>query len=341
MIDKNLTLEARTNQLALNCWYPILDTHQIPKKGRILKAKRLGIDLILWKSEPGNLVCMEDRCAHKGVPLSLGNITRGSIRCQYHGLCYNQVGECIHAPVLGLKRMIPKSLRVRTFNVRINFGFVWIWWGDKSPHAEIPFFPEISSEERYAKAVSVRYPVSFHRVMESNIDGYHIDHLHKFWSPGMGPVVHASRVTVQGQRIDIQTEYRKTSESPSLEVTHSLLYPNLVMTLCNEWKLKNVIACSPMDDTSTWFMIRFFIDPTPFSLINRFLTSLLSIYTGRVLLPQDFLVQSQQKPKDLGMGFDHPLFPADLGVMEYWKMLQRESNASLSISGGAANDRRG
>src|SRR5262245_54784730 len=165
-----------------NFWYPILDAHTLPhdafKRGKPLRIKRFNKNLLLWNNAEGKLVCMEDKCAHKGVPLGLGRIIDGCIECPYHGMRYSDAGQCVHIPASRPDQTIPSNFGLQTNPVRVEHDFVWMWWGTERPTAEIPFYPEVAAHPAQPLACSKVYPASFYRLMESNFDGYHVDHLH-------------------------------------------------------------------------------------------------------------------------------------------------------------------
>jgi phenylpropionate dioxygenase-like ring-hydroxylating dioxygenase large terminal subunit len=70
---------------------------------------------------------MEDRCAHRRMPLSLGRITEDDkLVCPYHGLTYDETGACVLVP--GQKT--PSGIRLHTYPVEDRNGLIWVWMGD-------------------------------------------------------------------------------------------------------------------------------------------------------------------------------------------------------------------
>ena len=310
-------------KLIENAWYPILDSHQKPKPGKILRLKRFSENLVLWRTRRGELSLMNDRCPHKAAPLSLGKIKEDCIQCPYHGMHFDTRGQCVFVPAMGENQKIPRGFGVPVRPVQDKYGFIWSWWGEGPPSMEVPFFPELESQPGHHRAYSTLYPASFHRVMESNLDGYHIDHLHGAVSPRIGPVVRDVTCRVEGKFVSITTEYQKPSGAVQ-KVTNTLLFPNLSMTDALQGKLKNIIAVCPVDDSTSWFMIRFYAAIFFSPVIGSYLHDLMSLYGKYFIAPPDFAVQSRQLPKETGYGTDQPFLSADRGVLEYWKMLRRE-----------------
>ncbi len=98
-----------------------------------------GEGLVLFRTEGGALVALEDRCAHRHAPLSLGRVRGEAIECGYHGLCFDAAGTCVHIPG---QNNIPPRARVRAYPVVDRHGWVWVWIGDpaRADDALIPDF---------------------------------------------------------------------------------------------------------------------------------------------------------------------------------------------------------
>jgi phenylpropionate dioxygenase-like ring-hydroxylating dioxygenase large terminal subunit len=74
-----------------NCWYAVGFPDEF---GRELRGQTfLGEPVVLFRTEAGELVALEDRCAHRRLPLSVGRLKGDTIECSYHGLVYNRSGR--------------------------------------------------------------------------------------------------------------------------------------------------------------------------------------------------------------------------------------------------------
>lgn len=94
---------------------------------RPLARTILGDDVVLFRSASGEAVALEDRCAHRLAPLSMGRIEADGIRCMYHGVKFSPQGECIQVPA---QQHANPAMCVRRYPVVERDGFVWIWMGD-------------------------------------------------------------------------------------------------------------------------------------------------------------------------------------------------------------------
>jgi renierapurpurin 18,18'-hydroxylase len=66
-----------------NFWYPIALAKNL-KKGKALGVSFAGEPIV--RTEGGKIYALEDRCAHRQIPLS-------NLQCCYHGWVYNEHGN--------------------------------------------------------------------------------------------------------------------------------------------------------------------------------------------------------------------------------------------------------
>lgn len=109
-----------------NCWYVAAWDHELID-GRKLTRTILENPVVLFRGESGRYIALDDRCCHRGAPLSMGRIEGDCLRCMYHGMKYDPSGTCVEVP--GQER-IPKTLRVRSYPVVERGHLLWIWMGD-------------------------------------------------------------------------------------------------------------------------------------------------------------------------------------------------------------------
>lgn len=107
-----------------NCWYIAGFAQEVGQK--LLARKLLNQAVILWRTSQNKLVAMEDRCPHRLVPLSLGEIVQDQVQCGYHGLRFNAQGGCTHVPG---QDTLPKAAQVKLFPVAERHALVWLWLG--------------------------------------------------------------------------------------------------------------------------------------------------------------------------------------------------------------------
>jgi phenylpropionate dioxygenase-like ring-hydroxylating dioxygenase large terminal subunit len=130
-----------------NAWYVAATLDELAP-GRLFARTLLHEPIVFFRDAgTGKVAALEDRCCHRGAPLSLGEISDAGLRCGYHGLVFDSRGICIDMP--GSRGRIPASARVKSYPVAEKTGFVWIWMGDPARASEhaIPEIPHHTAED--------------------------------------------------------------------------------------------------------------------------------------------------------------------------------------------------
>jgi vanillate O-demethylase monooxygenase subunit len=135
-----------------------------------------GHPLVLYRTEDGEPVALDDRCAHRGFPLSRSRLVGDNVQCGYHGFTYAPSGVCVQVPA---QPDVPGRVRVRSFPAVERRPFVWVWTGDATTAdpAEIPDPGWI--EEDWAVLTGVlRINGSWHQMHDNLMDLTHLTYLH-------------------------------------------------------------------------------------------------------------------------------------------------------------------
>jgi vanillate O-demethylase monooxygenase subunit len=106
------------------CWYVAATCDEITESP--LGRRVLGEDVVLWRGASGRVTAFENRCAHRGFPLSHSSVDGDRLVCGYHGCTYTTDGKCVHVPS---QPQVPTGMSVPVFPVLEEPPFVWIWPG--------------------------------------------------------------------------------------------------------------------------------------------------------------------------------------------------------------------
>ena len=109
-----------------NCWYVAAWPHELDNLKPVTR-KLLDEQVVMYRTSQGQPVALEDRCCHRGLPLSSGEVVGDRIQCGYHGLEYNGTGACVKVPG---QATIPRNAKVRSYPVVERDEVVWIWMGE-------------------------------------------------------------------------------------------------------------------------------------------------------------------------------------------------------------------
>lgn len=139
----------------------------------------LGEPLVLFRCLDGTLAALEDRCCHRGLPLSLGEVKKDSIVCGYHGVTFDCRGTCVAIP--GQKE-IPPGMRVRSFPVIEKDELIWVWLGepDNADTGKIPPFEYHNDHSGWPhKTATQHLKCGYRLVIDNLLDLTHLAFVHK------------------------------------------------------------------------------------------------------------------------------------------------------------------
>ena len=108
-----------------NHWYPVAWSKDV-KPGHTLGTSFAGEPIVIVRTASGSVFALEDRCAHRQVPLRFGVVAGETLRCCYHGWTYDGSGRCVDVPYLG-KEQPPNG--VRAYPCQENAGIIFIFPG--------------------------------------------------------------------------------------------------------------------------------------------------------------------------------------------------------------------
>jgi phenylpropionate dioxygenase-like ring-hydroxylating dioxygenase large terminal subunit len=159
-----------------NAWYIAAMRHEVSEKP--FARTIMNEPIVLVQNGLGELFALEDRCCHRGAPLSLGHATTAGIRCDYHGMEFAADGKCISIPG---QTNIPQRAKVKSYPLQSRGDYVWIWMGDADkadPAAIIDYPPD--DPINWPRANDMLYlKASYIMVLENLMDLSHLSYLHK------------------------------------------------------------------------------------------------------------------------------------------------------------------
>lgn len=164
-------------------WYIACRSGQLAK-GPLARTV-LGEALVVFRSPSGEAAALVDRCAHRNLALSRGELTADGLRCAYHGWAWGADGRCTRIPSAcggGCE-----AIRVKSYQVRERQGFVWVWMAGEcgsGPEDEPMVFPRMGEAGwRHFVMERVFEAGAFHCV-ENFLDVPHTAHVHRGWFRG-------------------------------------------------------------------------------------------------------------------------------------------------------------
>ena len=263
----NLRQKARAAGLNPNYWYPVDHEHAL-HKGKVIETQFWNAPIAIFRGEDGEIGAIENRCAHRQIKLSLGQVKDCRLVCAYHGWSYGCDGRVAEIPHDLFGREQPR-FRVRSYPVRVRYGLIWIFPGDPSlaESTPIPAIPELEGKDRWACI-----PFSFvwrahHSMIIDNLSDLTHGYLHRDRQAFSDPVL--ERYELRGG--EVYCRYRvKLLEGPIMKWLLDRDRPGIdVMELCfaypYQWgnsadSVKHWILLLPMDERTTRVFFLFYFN---------------------------------------------------------------------------------
>ncbi len=218
-----------------NGWFQIAWSNEInPKQVKTIKA--FGQDIVLFRESNGKLNALNPFCPHLGAHLGHGGkVVSDSIRCPYHGWCFNGEGKCSSIPYT---ERIPEKARAKTWPIVEKYGMVFTYRNADESKKEYPL-PQIDNfnlsdwSRPFQKVFKIN--TKMQEVMENSVDAPHFHALHGHHLPPMRHTYNEKENTIYVKHTtitkflfkDLQTTLEYTIKEPGF---HYIEFNNLPLT---------------------------------------------------------------------------------------------------------------
>ena len=180
---KNRRTKVRAAGMDPNYWYAV-ERDEAIANGQIVEAKFWGLSVAVYRDEDGRLHAVENRCAHRHLPLTAGIVEGRNIVCQYHGWAYNGAGELADVPHDLFGKQRPRC-KLKTYPLRVRYGLVWLFFGDaeRADSVPMPEIPELEGPNAWT-CVPVDFTLKCHHSMIiDNVNDFTHAFLHRRYAP--------------------------------------------------------------------------------------------------------------------------------------------------------------
>ena len=309
-----------------NQWYAVLESTEV-KKNRPVGVTRLGEKMVFWRDQAGKVACLADLCPHRGAALSIGEIKNDCVMCPFHGFEYDASGRCTVIPANGRSAPVPKAFQARSFPVREEHNFIYVWYGEpRDSYPPAPFFEDLGEDFSYT-CDQDPWPVHYSRAIENQLDVFHLAFVHRTTigrgnrTISDGPLARLTSalmdIWVYNRLDDGQTVALKPSEvtEPQRSPFLRFLFPNLWMNRISD-DMRIVVSFVPVDEENCKIYLRYYQRFVRLPVL-RDLVNWSTKMGSRVILGQDKRVVITQRPLKTDIRMDEKLIPQDRPIIIY------------------------
>ncbi|MEZ2292655.1 Rieske 2Fe-2S domain-containing protein [Variovorax sp. RCC_210] len=109
-----------------NPWHPVARAADLRPGANIVAGFAQGQELALWRAADGSAQAWENRCPHRSVRFTLGQVIENRLACAYHGWEYEAgSGQCTRIPAHPVMQA-PRNVCAKTFPTVEAAGMLWV-----------------------------------------------------------------------------------------------------------------------------------------------------------------------------------------------------------------------
>jgi phenylpropionate dioxygenase-like ring-hydroxylating dioxygenase large terminal subunit len=350
---KNHRQRVRAAGLSPDYWYPVEWDRNL-RRGQAIDVSFWNRSIAVFRGKDGSLNAIENRCAHRQMKLTLGEVGDCTITCAYHGWMYDGEGRCTQMYHDLFGHTFPR-IRIASFPVQVKHGLIWIFPGDRALASgrQVPDIPELEGPRPWGSIALDFTWRAHHSMIIDNVSDFTHAYLHRksrpfteakltMMDPQPDRVLLAYDTKVGQGKISGLFVDRKTTNTNAMTLAYEYPY----QWSNTDGKIKHWCFFLPIDErtTRTFFLFYFeslTIPLTPLRIPRRLMGLVLRI-SNRVLigplLSQDgFAVEAEQRGWEAH--HDRPVPDLNPAVALFQQLTVRKWEEHLASAGREARER--
>ncbi|MCS6912752.1 MAG: Rieske 2Fe-2S domain-containing protein [Myxococcales bacterium] len=334
---RGLRQQARTAGLHPDYWYAVEHSHAL-RRGQVQEVRFWGRSFALYRGQDGVVRALENRCAHRRLKLSHGEVQGCNLTCIYHGWTYAPDGTVISFAHELFGKPMP-TFRIGSFPVRERYGLIWLFPGDPAVSATrgIPDIPELEGPRRWACVpISLRLRCHHSMLIENICDFTHA-YLHRKTRPFIDAKL--TRYEAQPERVVVEYDTlvgagpiaRLFVDRKRVRTDHMVLAYEYPYQWSNTGdRIKSWCFVLPEDESHCRAFFLFYFDalkipftsvPIPQWLLTYVLKVANRVLIGPILAEDAFAVEAEQEGWELH--HDAPAAELNPAMVEFQQLTVR------------------
>ena len=168
----------RMGNLLRRYWVPILLSREITEPdGPQVRVQILGEKLLAFRTTGGEPGLISEFCSHRGASLYFGRNEENGIRCSYHGLKFDRLGNCVDVPSAP---QACATMGIRGYPCIERAGIVWAYMGPKGKEPPPPGVEWCNLPASHVFVSKRLQECNYLQAMEGGIDTSHVTYVHRY-----------------------------------------------------------------------------------------------------------------------------------------------------------------
>lgn len=346
---RNRRQKVRAAGLNPDYWYAVEWDANI-KPGQVISVEFWKRPIAVYRGTDGKLRALEDRCAHRQLKLSTGEVQGCNLVCPYHGWTYDGSGRVCDVPHDLFGHAAPQ-VGVHAYPIQVRYGLVWVFPGDPAlaETRRIPDIPELEGPaDRRWGCIPIDFTIAGHHSMViDNVSDFSHAWLHRKYKPFSDAKL--TKCEADGDKVfvtyDTKVGHGKIS---GMFVDRRYVNTNS-MDLCYEYpyqwsntdnKIKHWLFVLPIDERTTrafflFYFERFRIPILPLKMPRRLMHLFLRF--GKALHVKPLLAQDRAVIEAEQAGYERfheaPIAELNPAVKLFQDLTIRKWNEQLAKTG--------
>ncbi len=316
-----------------NQWYAVLYSKEV-KTGRLTGVVRLGEKLAFWRNiDDGAVVCIADKCPHRGASISAGKIHAGHPQCPFHGLEFDNTGKCLLIPGNGKNTPVPRNFNTKSYKTTEKAGLIWIFWSTHlsasnadSDFPPVPFFEDIDEKFSFKNWIDP-WQCHYSRCIENQLDVLHLPFVHhNTIGAGNRTIVNGPRIRISDNEMNIWVyndvddgqKPQKPEETPEPAEKQQHLhfrFPHIWQNWLSD-NARIFIAFVPVDEEHSLLYLRFYQNFVTIPILREIVNGA-GMFFSKIITHQDRRVVHTQLPKKTELKMNENLLQGDGPIFAY------------------------
>lgn len=264
--------KARAAGLDPDYWYAVVRASDL-KNGDVIKTEFWGRSIAVFRGQDGRVRAVENRCAHRHLELTEGQVVDCQLVCPYHGWKYDGDGTAnIPHDLFGHKQ---PRLKIDSIPVKERYGLVFMFPGDPevAKVRDVPSIPELEGDDPWPHAIVQFDCEGHHSMLLENVSDFTHGFLHRRFNPfGEHTLLRCETI---GDRVELeykakiaagrlQNMFINRSESACDHMTACFDYPYHWSS--TDGRIKHFLFTLPMNRRENRHIFIFYVSPEAIKL---------------------------------------------------------------------------
>jgi len=137
-------------------WHPVAPSAGVRPGANIVAGFAEGQELALWRSASGAAQAWENRCPHRSVRFTLGQVIEDRLSCAYHGWQYAAGnGQCVSIPAHPAMQA-PRNVCAKVFGAVDAGGMLWVSLARDTSSAPPSLAEAVPADWHFCRTLTLR-----------------------------------------------------------------------------------------------------------------------------------------------------------------------------------------